>query len=145
MVRAFVRRMERDDLRLRFGSPRDFRDEVILRQSFDIEAGGGEMAWVLDDAAAIAGMSHRIKVSRSQAEIALIVRSDLKRLGIGEFLLWQMVTRARRQGLGALTGLVLWENRAMRRLAAKVGAVPRQVGASTMELTLEIDLAAAVA
>jgi RimJ/RimL family protein N-acetyltransferase len=137
-VRAFVRRMDNDDLRLRFGNPRDLRDEATMRQAFDIEGGLGEIAWILDEAAAIAGIAHRIMVSRAEAEIGLIVRSDLKRGGYGEYLLRDMLARSARQGLTALIGLVLQENHAMRRLAAKIGCVLRKQCASTIELAFEI-------
>lgn len=92
-VRTFVRLREREDLRLRFGRPLNFDDEATLRRAFDLKGGSGEMAWLLDGDAAIAAIAHRITLSRSEAEIALIVRSDVQRRGIGEFLL--------RQALGA--------------------------------------------
>jgi RimJ/RimL family protein N-acetyltransferase len=138
MVRRFVRRMEREDLRLRFGHPLDLCDEITLRRAFDIKAGVGEISWLLDETAAIAGLAHRIMVSRAQAEVGLIVRSDLKRTGIGELLLREMLARSAQQGLETLSGLVLSENRAMLRLAAKIGFAPRQVCAFTAELTLEL-------
>jgi len=144
MMRAFMRRMERDDLHQRFGHPFDFEDEITLRRFIDVKPGIGEIAWVLDDAAAIAGVSHRIMVSRSEAEVALMVRSDLKRLGIGEFLLRDMLVRSARQGLETLSGLVLRENRAALRLAAKIGYVPREVCALTVELALEVGRTTAV-
>ena len=68
-------------------------------------------------------------VSRSEAEIGLIVRSDLKRLGIGEFLLREMLARSARQGLKTVSALVLWENSVMLRLATKIGCVRREATA----------------
>jgi acetyltransferase len=138
MVRSFVRRTAREDLRLRFGRPLNFDDEATFQRAFDLKAGSGEIIWVLDDDASIAAIAHRIALSRSEAEIALIVRSDVQRRGIGEFLLRQALARSARQGLKSLTGVVLWENRAMRRLAAKIGFVPRQGSAWALELTLDI-------
>src|SRR5579863_7241587 len=138
LLRTFVRRTKREDLRLRFGHPLDFGDEATLRRVFDIMAGTGEIAWLLDETAAIAGLAHRVMVSRSEAEIALIVRSDLQRTGIGEFLLRGILARSARQGLQTLSGLVLLENRAMLGLAAKIGCVPRQVCALTVELTFGV-------
>jgi len=138
MVRAFMRRMEREDLRRRFGHPFDFEDEVTLRRFIAVKTGIGEIAWVADESAAIAGISHRVMVSRSEAEIGLIVRSDLQRVGIGEFLLRQMLSRSARQGVKTLSGLVLWENRPMLRLAAKIGYVPRELSAWTVELAFEV-------
>jgi acetyltransferase len=130
--------MEREDLRLRFGCPWDFQDEAILRRAFDVTQ-RGELALLLDQTAALAAMVHRIMLSPSEAEIALIVRSDLKRRGLGEFLLRRTLARSARQGLKTLTGVILWENRPMRRLAAKVGFVPAQAGTWTLELTRDAD------
>jgi len=138
IVRSFVRRTAREDLRLRFGRPLNFDDEATLQRAFGLRAESGEIIWALDDDAAVAAIAHRITLSRSEAEIALIVRSDVQRRGIGEFLLRQALARSARQGLKTVTGLVLWENRAMRRLAAKIGFIPRQGGAWTLELTLDI-------
>lgn len=138
LLRTFVRRTKREDLRLRFGHPLDFCDEATLRRAFDIKAGAGEIAWLLDETAAIAGLAHRVLVSRSEAEIALIVRSDLQRIGIGEVLLRAMLARSARQGLETLSGLVLRENSAMLGLAAKIGYVPRRLCAFTVELTFDI-------
>jgi GNAT superfamily N-acetyltransferase len=138
MVRQFVRRLDAEDLRLRFGSRRDFRDEAILRRAFDIASGVGEIAWVLDGTAAIAGLAHRIMVSPAEAEAGLIVRSDVKRAGIGEFLLRDMVARSARQGLKTLSAMVLRENYPMLRLAAKLGCVQRAACPWSVTLALEI-------
>jgi len=138
MVRDFVRRLDADDLRLRFGSPRDFRNDAILRCAFDIVSGVGEIAWMLDETAAIAAIAHRIMVSPSEAEAGLIVRSDLKRTGIGEFLLRDLAARAARQGLTTLSAMVLRENYPMLRLAAKLGGVPRAECAWSVTVALDI-------
>jgi acetyltransferase len=134
LVRAFVRRMTKEDLQLRFGHPIDFNDEATMRRFFDIRSETGEIARVLDETSAIAGISHRILVSPQEAEIALIVRSDRKRRGIGECLLRAMLARSARQGFNSLSAVVLRENRAVLRLAAKVGYVQRAANAWTMEL-----------
>jgi GNAT superfamily N-acetyltransferase len=141
MVRDFVRRLDAEDLRLRFGARRDFRDDAILRRAFDIASGVGEIAWVLDEAAAIAGIAHRIMVSPSEAEAGLIVRSDVKRAGIGEFLLRDMAARSARQGLKTLSALVLRENYPMLRLAAKLSCVRRTECPWTVTVVLELGAA----
>lgn len=144
-VRAFVARLERDDLRGRFGCPFDVGDEATLRRFFDVRAGIGEMTWALDEAGAIAGLGHRVMISQSEAEIALIVRSDLKRRGIGECLLRDMLARSAKEGLQTLSALVLWENRAALNLARKIGFVPREVSAPAIELTFAVGQSTAAA
>jgi GNAT superfamily N-acetyltransferase len=138
MVRDFVRRLDAEDLRLRFGARRDFRDEAILRRAFDIASGVGEIAWVLDETAAIAGIAHRIMVSPAEAEAGLIVRSDVKRAGIGEFLLRDMMARSAGQGLKSLSAMVLRENYPMLRLAAKLGCVRRAECPWSVTVALDI-------
>ena len=138
LVRAFVRRMTQEDLRLRFGHPIDFNDEATMRRFFDVRAGTGEIAWVLDETSAIAGISHRIMVSPDEAEIGLIVRSDRKRRGVGECLLRAMLARSARQGLKTLSAVVLRENRALLRLAAKIGYAPRGANGPSMELVFAL-------
>ena len=138
LVRAFVRRMKHEDLRLRFGQPLDFADDATLRRAFDLKGQSGEIAWMFDDTATIAAIGHCMKVSPSEAELGLIVRSDLQRLGIGEFLLRQMLARSVRQGLETVSAFVLRENRAALRLVAKAGFVPREACALTVELTYQL-------
>jgi GNAT superfamily N-acetyltransferase len=138
-VRAFVQRIAADDLRLRFGRALNFQDEAILRRFFDVVPGGGEIAWVCDEAGAIAGMVHRIKQSPAEAEIALLVRSDLKRRGIGEFLAKVMLARSAREGVKRVTAFALWENRAVLQLGAKIGFVAHAEGAGAVELGFAIE------
>jgi acetyltransferase len=135
-LRAFVQRTKREDLRLRFGTPLAFDDEFTLRRAFGIKV-GGEMIWSLDEDSAIAGIVHRVVVSPGEAEIALIVRSDLKGFGIGEFLLRTVIARARRAGLSTLSASILRDNWPMLRLAMKVGCVPRQAHGDTVEVAFQ--------
>lgn len=138
LVRAFVRRMTPEDLHRRFGHPIDFNDEATMRRFFDIRPGTGEIAWALDETSAIAGISHRVLVSPTEAEIGLIVRSDRKRRGIGECLLRAMLARSARQGLATLSAVVLRENRAVLRLAAKIGCVQRAANTWSVELVFAL-------
>jgi GNAT superfamily N-acetyltransferase len=135
-LRVFVQRTKREDLRLRFGTPLAFDDEFTLRRAFGIKA-GGEMIWSLEEDGAVAGIVHRVMVSPGEAEIALIVRSDLKGFGIGEFLLRTVIARARRAGLSTLSASILRDNWPMLRLAMKVGCAPRQAHADTVEIVFQ--------
>ena len=137
-VRAFVQRTERDDLRRRFGYPLAFDDELTLRRAFGIKA-GGEMLWSLDAEGAIAGICHRVPITPQEAEGALIVRSDLKGFGIGEFLLRAMLRHAARQGLKTLHASVLRDNVPMLRLAIKVGCLLREAHGETVEIAFNVD------
>jgi RimJ/RimL family protein N-acetyltransferase len=138
MLRAFVAQTSRESLRLRFGQAADFADDHTLERFFGIEGGGDEMLWMLDEGGAICGVVHLVRVSPARAEIALIVRSDRARRGIGERLLRAALKRASRQGLAVLDAFVLYENIPMLRLARKVGFESR--GTSGLSVALEFDL-----
>ncbi len=142
-VRGFVRRTERDDLRRRFGTALAFDDETTLRRVFAPKP-GGEMIWSLDEQAAIAGICHCVPVAPDESEVALIVRSDLKDLGIGEYLLGQALSRAAHRGLKALSASVLRDNWPMLRLAMKVGCVLRQAHGETIEIAFNVSQRAAI-
>jgi GNAT superfamily N-acetyltransferase len=141
-IRTFVGRMDRDDLRLRFGQPLDFADDAILKKFFDIGSVCGEQVWALDEAGDIAGILHRVRTSPSAAEIALVVRSDRKRRGVGEILVRTALARAAAQHLMILRAYVLGENRAMLRLARKVGFVAQKPAGFSVELEFNLRPAA---
>jgi acetyltransferase len=136
-VRSFVRQIDRDDLRRRFGHPLAVDDEFTLRRAFGIRS-GGEMLWSLATDGAIAGICHRVPISPQDAEIALIIRSDLKGFGIGEFLLRSVLKHAGRQGLKTLHASVLRDNTPMLRLAMKLGCVFREAHGETVEIAFSI-------
>lgn len=59
----------------------------------------------------------------AMAEFAIVVRSDLKGLGLGSILMEKIIRYCRDRGTGELCGEVLTENRAMQALARKLGFV----------------------
>jgi L-amino acid N-acyltransferase YncA len=138
MLRGFVHRTSRESLRLRFGQAADFTDDHTLERFFGIKGEDDEMLWTLDERGAVCGVVHLVRVAPMRAEIALIVRSDRVRRGIGEKLLRAALTRASREGLAALDAFVLHENIAMLRLARKVGFESHLT--SGLSVALEFDL-----
>ncbi|MBU0637573.1 MAG: GNAT family N-acetyltransferase, partial [Planctomycetes bacterium] len=57
----------------------------------------------------------------TQADFAVMVRSDLKRIGLGRALMRKMIGYCRSRGIAAIVGQVLAENEAMLHLTRKLG------------------------
>jgi GNAT superfamily N-acetyltransferase len=138
LIRGFVRNTERNDLRLRFGIAIDFRDEASLRRHFGVNPKSGEIGWILDQRSSIAGISHRILISPFEAEIALIVRSDLQRKGIGNRMLNSLIRRSGEEHLQRVSAFVLYEYRPMLSLARRAGFVARGSLGLNVELAMAI-------
>lgn len=138
MIRAFVGSTDRGDLWLRFGQSIDFQDDAMLKRFFDVGTAASEMICMLDEAGDISGILHRVPVSPIEAEIALIVRSDRKRMGIGQRLLRAALSRAKEQNLKLLRALILRENTPMLRLAWKIGLVPGKSSGFYVEIEFRL-------
>ena len=138
MIRAFVRNIEQNDLRLRFGGAIDFHDEDSLRRHFGVNPNSGEIAWLLDERSSIAGISHRVLYRNSKPRPRSIVRSDLKRRGIGTRMLDSLIRRSSEERLQTLSAFILHENRAMLNLARKAGFVARATLGFNVELALAL-------
>ena len=72
------------------------------------------------------------------AEFAIIVRSDLKRRGLGLLLMHKIIRYCRSRGTRRLVGQVLPDNANMLRLAHECGFETGAVDADGIELTLPL-------
>lgn len=74
-----------------------------------------------------------------KAEFAIIIRSDLKGLGLGHILMTKLIAYFRQRGTQMIVGEALSENRAMMELTRGLGfRVRSNVGEGTVELTLDL-------
>lgn len=115
---AFFGRLHRHDVRWRFGGPRSsgaclLPDRVATRRSLAFAAASSS--------GDILGVLNIEYLDPATAEIALIVRSDLKRRGIGSALLSHAMGWSKAAGLRRLVGHVMAENKTMLRLAIAAG------------------------
>ncbi len=146
--RAFFNRLTPDDVRFRFfGLVRAF-DHTQLARFTQIDY-DREMAFIAT-APGAGGVPETLGVARAvadpnneRAEFAVIVRSDLKRRGLGRALLDKLVRYCRARGTATLVGQVLRENVRMRALAEQLGFTDRSVDADTLEYVLDLRAAAA--
>jgi acetyltransferase len=100
-----------------------------------------EMAFVaVRDGEEIIGVTRALSdPDNTDAEFAVLVRSDLKGLGLGRQLLMKMIGYARAQGLTRLTGITMPNNRGMVTLAQKLGfKVDVQIDEGIVNLTLPL-------
>jgi len=72
------------------------------------------------------------------AEVAVLVRSDLKGQGLGRLLMEKLIRYCRERGTGALRGSVLMENAAMLRLADSLGFRLRGTEQNVGEIVLDL-------
>jgi len=126
--RRFFERLDPDDVYLRFfNSVREIPHSQLARfTQIDYDR---EMAFIAcepDPEGETLGVVRAIaNPDNTQAEFAVIVRSDLKGRGLGRALLEKMIRYCRSRGTGELVGEVLSGNRPMLSLARDLGFIQR--------------------
>ena len=144
--REFLSHLDPEDIRLRvFYSRRSIeRSELARLTQIDYAR---EMAFIAE-AARDDGHPETLGTVRTvsdpdnvDAEVAIIVRSDLKGHGLGQLLLDKMIRYARAQGTQRLVGTVLRENTTMLQLARDTGFMlePEPEG-DTVRICRRLDL-----
>lgn len=109
---------------LRFHEPLDNASPEYLSKLAEqiiettVRRGYGLLAFVdlPDQANAPVGGARYVKVADDAAEVAITVRDDLQKYGIGRALLLELVQHARREGIIRLLAVVQAQNQAVLRL-----------------------------
>jgi ribosomal protein S18 acetylase RimI-like enzyme len=117
----FGRLLNADDVRLRFGRPLALDDRDTLRRVFGLDEGRIETIGAFDPGGHVLALASVAWVEPGAAEIALIVRSDLKRRGLGATLLAHVIKSARGAGFRRLVAHIGPDNTAIRRLVRRFG------------------------
>jgi acetyltransferase len=143
---AFFRRVSPEDLRLRFFAPiRDFSHAVVARL-VQIDYARAIAFVALDPASGEMMGSVRLVTDANgdKGEYAILVRSDLKGLGLGWELMRLMIEWARHEGIRTVGGQVLRENAVMLAMCRKLGFAVRSDpdDADLMEVRLSVEAAA---
>jgi acetyltransferase len=147
LLEELVAQTELHDLRMRFFGgfrdlPPDLLDHLMRidpQQRIALVAGSYRSSGTPEILAV--GRAHA--VARGSAELALLVRSDLKGLGLGSLLLERLIRCCRRRGVSRLEADVLHENAPMLRLAHRYGFRREAVQQEVTHLVLELSSLAA--
>jgi uncharacterized protein YjiS (DUF1127 family)/RimJ/RimL family protein N-acetyltransferase len=117
----FARLLHPEDVRLRFGRPVALGDSDTFRRLFGLDNGKIESIGAFDLSGAILGLATIAWLRPGEAELGLVVRSDLQRRGLGATLLAHVISNARAAGFRLLVADIGYGNRPMRRLAQRFG------------------------
>jgi acetyltransferase len=120
---AFFKQVSDEDLRLRFFAPvRDF-SHAFLARLIQIDYARA-IAFVAIDAATgemMGAVRLHADANHETGEYAILMRSDLKGLGIGWELMCMMIEWAKAEGLQTVEGQVLRENTTMLAMCRRLG------------------------
>ena len=140
---AFIDRLDPQDLYFRFFTAATRFDHLRLARLTQIDY-DREMAFIATSTEGH-GRSETLGVVRAvadanytQAEFAIIVRSDLKGQGLGRLLMEKMIRYCRSQGIQRLIGQTLPQNKAMLELAERTGFMHKAQSDNVVDLTLDL-------
>ncbi len=117
----FGRLLDPEDVRLRFGRQAALGDGDTFRRLFGLDDGSIETIGAFDLSGRLLGLATVAWLRPATAEIALIVRSDLQRRGLGATLLAHVIKNARGAGFRLLVAQIGYDNVPIRRLARRFG------------------------
>ncbi len=135
----FGRLLHPEDVRRRFGRLAALGDGDSFRRLFGLDDGKIETVGAFDLSGRLLGLATIAWIEPATAEIALIVRSDLQRRGIGATLLADVIKNARRAGFHVLVAQIDKGNVPMQRLARRFGFELSGNRAATIEAQLAIE------
>lgn len=143
LYEAFFAKISKDDVRMRFFTPRVALSHHYLARLTQIDY-AREMAFVAIARATgeLLGVVRLIlEPDLWRGEYGIIVRSDLKGKGLGWSLMQRIIAYGRHEGVREITGFVLAENTVMIDMARKLGFELRTADdePGAVQLTLKID------
>ena len=143
LVKEFFRHVTPEDLRLRFfAAVRDFSHAFIARLvQIDYARAIAFVALDAESGAMMGAVRLQADAAHETGEYAILVRSDLKGIGLGWRLMQLMVEWARAEGLRVVEGQVLRENTVMldmcRRLGFAIRTDPNDPDIMVVKLALD--------
>jgi len=145
LIEEFLARIDSEDLRMRFFGGFRAVPPTLLDHLLRID---DPERLVLVVIGTDGGRREVLAVGRAHtsadttAELALLVRSNLKGLGLGAALLARLIAHCRNRGISQLVAEVLQQNARMLRLAERFGFRRQDAHFGTVRLVLELRPAA---
>ncbi|MEQ8743476.1 GNAT family N-acetyltransferase [Parasphingorhabdus sp.] len=138
----FFTHVSRDDLRFRFLSPipevRDSRLDDLVNVDHDHKE--DYLAFDIDDKTVIASAMVGANDDKSEAEVAIVVRSDYKHRGMSWTFLKYVIEQARQSGIKKLQSIESRQNHAAIELEKEMGFSARSCPGDATLMLLEFDL-----
>jgi GNAT superfamily N-acetyltransferase len=146
LIEEFLARIDADDLRMRFFGGLRAVSPALLDHLLRVD--DPERLVLVAIGTDGCGRQEVLAVGRAHAsadttaELALLVRSNLKGLGLGAALLARLIAHCRHRGISQLVAEVLQQNTRMLRLAERFGFRRQGAQLGTVRLVLELRPAA---
>ncbi len=142
-VAGMLKRCSADDLQMRFFAAMPAVDMVLIARLTQLDY-AREMAFVAIDPESndILGVARlHGDANHDKAEYAIIIRSDQQGRGIGHDLMTRLISFAKAEGYGAITGQVLADNDRMLAMCRRLGfeVTHDKLGDSTLMVELLLD------
>lgn len=138
----FFTHVSHDDLRFRFLSPipevRDSRLDDLVNVDHDHKE--DYLAFDIDDKTVIASAMVGANDDKSEAEVAIVVRSDYKHRGMSWTFLKYVIDQARQSGIKKLQSIESRQNHAAIELEKEMGFSARSCPGDATLMLLEFDL-----
>jgi RimJ/RimL family protein N-acetyltransferase/uncharacterized protein YjiS (DUF1127 family) len=135
----FGRLLHPEDIRLRFGRQAALNDGDTFRRVFGLDDYKIESVGAFNLNGQMLGLATIAWLRPGMAEVALIIRSDLQRRGLGATLLTTVIKDARGAGFNLLLAHIDRGNVPMQRLARRFGFEFSGDRAATVEAQLVIE------
>ncbi|WP_284317363.1 bifunctional acetate--CoA ligase family protein/GNAT family N-acetyltransferase, partial [Methylobacterium gnaphalii] len=123
MFAAFFAEIDPEDVRLRFFTPMKHFSHAFLARLTQLDYARA-IAFVAIDANTeqmLGAVRVHADANHESGEFGILVRSDIKGVGLGYALMRLMLDWARAEGIGRVEGLVLAENKAMLAVCRRLG------------------------
>jgi len=143
----FFTHVSKDDLRFRFLSAVPEVQGALLDDLVDVDHDHKEdyLAFDIDDKTIIASAMVGASADKSEAEVALAVRSDYKHRGMSWTFLKYVIDQSRKSGIKKLQSIEARENHAAIELEKEMGFSTRCFPGDPTLMLLEFDLTASPA